>query len=82
MTKPTAEELLKSVDAFNGDIEVKRLLKRFIVENLLMANGMIIIWTHGKHVEIDGTRFSETESVWALEKAKSHILNAGLSFDD
>jgi len=80
--RETIEELLKSVEAFNGNDDVKSALRRFIEHNLLMANGVIIIWTHGKHVDIDGTNFSEPEAVWALEKAKHQLLDKGLSFND
>ena len=44
-------------------------------------NGLLIIWTSGKDVEIDGTRFRDAEAVWALSKALNQILNKGISFN-
>lgn len=76
------EELLKDIDGFNGNSDVKTALMRFIKNELMSANGIIIISTQGKHVNIDGTKFSDPEAVWALEKAKHQILSKGLSFND
>jgi len=77
----TIEKLLEDIDNLNGDDDVKKVLKQFVEHNLMMASGLLIIWTSGKHVEIDGTHFSETESVWALEKAKYHVMSKGISFN-
>ena len=76
------ETLLESVSGLNGDEAVKDVIRRFCEQNLLMSNGIIIIYTYGKHVGIDGTKFSEPEAVWALEKAKHQLLDKGLSFND
>lgn len=76
------EKLLENIEIYTGDADIKRVLQKFVEQNLIMATGIMIIWTHGKHVEIDGTRFSEPESVWALDKAKHYIHTKGISFDD
>jgi hypothetical protein len=78
----TPEDLLKDIEALNGNSDVKDVLRRFILNNLLDTNGIIIIFLQGKHVNIDGTKFSEPESVWALEKAKHKIMEKGISFND
>jgi hypothetical protein len=76
------EDLLKDIDGFNGNPDVKTVIMRFIKNELMSASGVIIISTQGKHVNIDGTKFSDPEAVWALEKAKHQILSKGLSFND
>ena len=75
------DELLKDLACLNGNQEVIQLLRRFIKDDLLMTDGLILIKTAGKHVNIDGTRFNELEAVWALAKAQHELLNKGLSFD-
>lgn len=79
---PTIDDMLKDIEGLNGNPDVKAVLQRFIKDNLLGATGVIIIYTHGKSVNIDGSKFSDPEAVWALEKAKNQILNKGLSFND
>ena len=74
------DELLKDIEVYGGSEEVKATLRRFIQEDMADASGIIIIWPHGKHVSIDGTPFSETEGVWALEKAKYELLRGGIKF--
>lgn len=76
------EDLLKDIEGLNGNPDVKAVLQRFIRENLIGATGIIIIYTRGKNVDIDGSKFSEPEGVWALEKAKHKMLDKGLSFND
>lgn len=76
------EELLKDIETFNGNQDVRSVLIRFVKNEMINTSGLIIISTQGKHVNIDGTKFSDPEAVWALEKAKHQILNKGLSFDD
>ena len=78
----SVEKLLETINGLNGDEDVKITIRNFLEKNILMATGIMIIWTHGKHVDIDGTRFSEPEAVWALEKAKHQLLDKGLSFND
>lgn len=76
----TIEELLKDVEVFSGNADVKSVLKRFIENDMLDATGLIIIWPHGEHVGIDGTPFSEPEGIWAFEKAKHEFLHGGIKF--
>jgi len=76
------EKLLNDIQGLDGNGEVKQALERFIINNMAMSDGILIVWTHGKRVDIDGTKFSEVEAVWAMEKAKHELLNKGLSFND
>lgn len=78
----SVEEMLATIDGLNGDEEVKEVIRRFLKNSLLVSNGIIIIYTYGKHVGIDGTKFSEPEAIWALQKAQHQLLNKGLSFND
>jgi len=78
----TIDKLLESIDYYNGDSDIKLVIKKFVEKNLITATGLLIIWTHGAGVDIDGSRFSDTEAVWALEKAKFDILDKGISFND
>lgn len=76
----TIDELLKDIESLNGNVDVKTVLERFINNNLMDATGVMIIWTSGKRVDIDGSKFSEVEAYWALGKAQHELLNKGISF--
>lgn len=64
-----------------GNNDVKQTLEKFINNELVKATGIILIWQNGDHVFIDGSGFSETEAIWALEKTKNDILNKGMKFN-
>jgi hypothetical protein len=74
------EKLLSDIDGLDGSEAVRRVIKKFIGTDMAMADGLLIIYTRGKSVDIDGTRFTDSEAVWALSKATNQILNNGLSF--
>ena len=76
------EKLLENIDSFNGSENIKKVLNKFVKNKILMADGIMLIWTHGKHVDVDGTNFSDCEAVWVLGKAKHQIYDNGLSFND
>jgi len=78
----TIEQLLGDIESRNGDAGVKRILKKFVDNNLIMASGILIIWTNGKSVQIDGSRFSDPETAWALQKALYEVMSKGISFND
>ena len=79
---PSIEAMLESIEGLNADEGVKGVIARFLNDDIMSATGIMIISTHGKNVDINGSKFSETEATWALEKAKYQILNKGLSFND
>lgn len=74
------EKLLSDIDGLDGSEAVRNVIKKFIRTDMSMADGLLIIYTRGKNVDIDGTRFTDSEAVWALMKAVNQILNKGLSF--
>ena len=74
------EKLLSDIDSLDGSEAVRSVIKKFIRTDMPMADGLLIIYTRGKNVDIDGTRFTDSEAVWALSKAVNQILNKGLSF--
>lgn len=71
----TVEDLLRDLEDHNGDADVIRILKQFIDNNLMATTGIILIWVEGKNAYIEGSRISEQEAIWALEKAKVETLN-------
>lgn len=74
------EKMLNDIDALDGSESVRNVIKNFIKNDMALADGLLIIYTRGKNVDIDGTRFTDSEAVWALSKAINQILNKGLSF--
>jgi hypothetical protein len=78
----SVERLLRDIDELSGSEGVKKVLQRFIEDHMALTEGIILIYTHGKSVDIDGTRFTDPEAVWALNKALNQILNKGLSLND
>lgn len=74
------DKLLKTLENNSGNDDVKRVLHNFIEKHLIGTTGILLIWTEGNHVDIEGSHFTEPEAVWILEKAKMKTLNKVITF--
>ena len=74
------DKLLSDLENANANDEIKQVLHRFISSEIVGTTGILIVWTKGNSVDIEGSHFSEPEVVWALEKAKSRVLNKMITF--
>ncbi len=61
---------------------IKDVLDTFIADELPYADGIIIMWSRGKHVGINSAGFTDDEAILWMDKAKFKLHCRGLTFRD